>query len=440
MSLAKLNVLVGGSGLQKSDQQWYPRWVRVFAVFTRQTDAVAISAERDTVIRFLQEQKRQGKQAWQRLQAVRAIRFYLREVVAGDGGALEDIIEKLAEMAQCERRAGTEIEEQDLVGRIDTSEPPLIQRLRRELRLLHYSRRTERAYSGWAERFLSQVGRTDAESLDGVGENEVKAFLTELAVEGNVAASTQNQALSALLFLFQKVLGRELEFVDAVRAQKPSRVPVVLSRDETGRVLSELGGRDLLMAQLLYGAGLRHLECLRLRIKDVDFDRRQLVIRDGKGKTDRVTVLPEATQEGLRRQIEIARDFHSRDVAEGHGKVHLPYALARKYPNAEREFRWQFTFPAVKLSRDPHSGETRRHHLHESVFARALKRAVSRAQLVKRITPHTLRHSFATHLLEDGYDIRTVQELLGHKDVSTTMIYTHVMQKGALGVRSPLDG
>ncbi|MDA0657943.1 MAG: integron integrase [Planctomycetota bacterium] len=311
--------------------------------------------------------------------------------------------------------------------------------MRRDLRLLHYSKRTEQAYVGWVERFLRLHPAQDPHDLETVGENEVKEFLSDLAVEAQVAASTQNQAFSALLFLFQKVLKRELQFVDAVRAKRPIRLPVVLSRDEVTRLLAELGGRDLLMAQLLYGSGLRMMEVLRLRVKDVLFDQKQIIVRDGKGEKDRATMLPTAAVDRLRRQIENTREVHHRDLAEGRGDVWLPYALARKYPNAGKEFGWQYIFPAHKLSRDPRSESVRRHHLHDSVFASALHRAALRAAIDKKLTAHSLRHSFATHLLEDGKDIRTIQELLGHKDVNTTMIYTHVSTVGATAVRSPLD-
>ena len=233
----------------------------------------------------------------------------------------------------------------------------------------------------------------------------------------------QNQAFNALLFLFQRVLKRGLRFIDAVRAKGPERLPVVLSRDEVDRLLDEFAGRDVLMAQLLYGAGLRLMDCLRLRVKDIAFDLGQIVVRDVKGAKDRITVLPDMTVQALRTQTESARQVHKRDLAEGFGRVWLPYALAQKYLNADREFAWQYVFPASRRGRDPRSGEVRRHHLHESVFAKALERGVERARIEKHVTSHTFRHSFATHMLADGYDIRVVQELLGHKDVKTTQIY-----------------
>jgi integron integrase len=273
-----------------------------------------------------------------------------------------------------------------------------------------------------------------------MGAPEVQAFLTHLAVNQNVAASTQQQALSALLFLYREVLRQELPWMDDItRAKKPKRLPVVLTQEEVRSLMAHLQGDAWLMASLLYGAGLRLMECLRLRVKDVDFDYRQLIVRDGKGQQDRVTMLPQKVIEPLQGHLDKAQALHRQDVAEGFGEVHLPYALARKYPNAGTEWAWQYVFPARRRSVDPRSGKTRRHHVDSKALQRAVKKAVQEANLSKAASCHTLRHSFATHLLEAGYDIRTVQELLGHKDVSTTMIYTHVLQQGGQGVRSPLD-
>ncbi len=273
-----------------------------------------------------------------------------------------------------------------------------------------------------------------------MGEREVEAFLTDLAVRGRVAASTQNQALSALLFLYREVLGIDLPWMDGIRrAKRPERLPTVLAREEVSALLGELSGVCWLQASLLYGTGLRLMECLRLRVKDVDFARREILVRRGKGGKDRRTMLPASLEAPLRAQLSEAKRLHERDVALGLGAVWLPDALARKYPNAQRDWAWQYVFPASQRSIDPHSGIERRHHLDESVLQRAVKGAVRRAGLGKPATCHTLRHSFATHLLESGYDIRTIQELLGHSDVSTTMIYTHVLNKGGRGVLSPLD-
>ena len=273
-----------------------------------------------------------------------------------------------------------------------------------------------------------------------MGAAEVEAFLTHLAVEGGVAASTQNQAKSALLFLYKEVLGVELPWLDGVASAKaPKRLPVVLTRDEVRAALDRTEGTPGLMLRLIYGTGVRVMECLRLRVKDLDFARREIVVREGKGFKDRVTMLPESLVAPLREHLVRVRALHERDLREGGGEVYLPYALARKYPAAGREWAWQYVFPSARLSVDPRSGAVRRHHADEKSVQRALRQAVRDAGIHKPASPHTLRHSFATHLLEGGQDIRTVQELLGHKDVSTTMIYTHVLNRGARGVMSPLD-
>ena len=273
-----------------------------------------------------------------------------------------------------------------------------------------------------------------------MGAEEVKAFLSHLATEMNVAASTQNQALSALLFLYQEVLKQDIGWIDQVdRVRKPKRVPVVLSRDEVNKIFLHLNGTSKLMAVLLYGSGLRLMECVRLRVKDIDFAYAQITIRDAKGGRDRVTMLPTNLAQALQRHLLKRRSQHEQDLADGFGKVYLPYALARKYPNASGQWMWQYVFASSRVSTDPRSGEKQRHHFTESILQRAVKEAISRARINKPATCHTLRHSFATHLLERGYDIRTVQELLGHKDVSTTMIYTHVLNRPGIGVKSPLD-
>jgi integron integrase len=273
-----------------------------------------------------------------------------------------------------------------------------------------------------------------------MGVDEIRQYLSHLAIAGNVAASTQNVELAALLFLYREVLGRDLPFVDGIeRAKQPKRVPTVLTREEVAKILTELSGTYRLMTSLLYGTGMRLMECVRLRVKDIDFGYRQITIRDGKGGKDRRTLLPESLSVPLRRQLERARLLHEEDLQSGHGSVYLPNALERKYPNAAKEWAWQWAFPAGKLSLDPRSGEVRRHHTSEDALQREVKRAIRKAGIEKRVSCHTLRHSFATHLLEDGYDIRTIQELLGHADISTTMIYTHVLNRGGKGVRSPID-
>jgi integron integrase len=309
--------------------------------------------------------------------------------------------------------------------------------VRTALRTRHASRRTEKAYVGWIRRYILFHGKRHPAEM---GAAEITQFLSALAVQRNVAASTQNQALSALLFLYRNVLEQELPWLDGVvRARRPERLPVVLTREEVRAVIRELDGPARLMALLLYGAGLRVLEATRLRIKDLDFARNEIVVRGGKGDRDRVTMLPGAVKSDLAKHIEVVRAQHEADLRHGAGWVELPGALARKYPNAGRAWGWQWVFPATRpyLHRD--TGQRRRHHLHESVLQRAVKGAVHRAGVVKHASCHTFRHSFATHLLEDGHDIRTVQELLGHRDVSTTMIYTHVLNRGPAAVQSPAD-
>jgi len=315
--------------------------------------------------------------------------------------------------------------------------PKLLDRVREAVRVRHLSYRTEQAYVHWIKRYILYHGRKHPDEMD---ETCVSEFLTYLAVRKRVSAATQNQALSAILFLYRHVLKKELGWIENVeRAKKPSRLPVVFSREEVRAIFLRLEGTKWIMASLLYGAGLRLMECLRLRIKDVDFHYKQITVRDGKGKKDRVTMLPDSVVEALKGHMEKVKAVHDIDLDAGFGRVDLPYALKRKYQNADREWGWQYLFPASKRYEERVTRETFRHHMHESVLQRAIKSAMREAGITKHGSSHTFRHSFATHLLEDGYDIRTVQELLGHKDVSTTMIYTHVLNKGGKAVRSPMD-
>lgn len=321
---------------------------------------------------------------------------------------------------------------------LSTQETPrLLDQVRNVIRYKHYSIRTEQAYVDWIKRFIRHFNLKHPSEL---GKKEIESFLSHLAVTGNVAASTQNQAKSAILFLYREVLEIELPWLDdIVGAKTPKRLPVVLTREEVQAVLGRMSDTHWLITSLLYGTGMRVMECLRLRVKDVEFKRGEILIRDGKGAKDRVTVLPASLKSALQAHLARIKVLHDRDLAEGCGRVYLPHALARKYPEANLEWGWQYVFPSIHRSKDPRSGAIQRHHLQDQAVQRALRQAVRDAGIVKPATPHTLRHSFATHLLEGGYDIRTVQELLGHSDVSTTMIYTHVLNRGGRGVVSPLD-
>ena len=315
--------------------------------------------------------------------------------------------------------------------------PKLLDQVRAKIRLKHYSIRTEQAYTDWIKRFILHFGKRHPSEL---GASEVEQFLTYLAVEGRVAAATQNQAKSALLFLYREVLALELPWLGEVaKAKAPKRLPVVLTPGEVQAILRELSGVHWLIGSLLYGTGMRLLESLRLRVKDIDFERGEILIRDGKGFKDRVTMLPATLVQPLQAQLQVAQRLHEKDLEAGYGHVYLPDALAAKYPGRDQDWGWQYVFPSAQRSVDPRSGIERRHHLQDQAVQRAMRAAVRKTGQAKPASPHTLRHSFATHLLEGGYDIRTVQELLGHADVSTTMIYTHVLNRGGRGVVSPLD-
>lgn len=315
--------------------------------------------------------------------------------------------------------------------------PRLMDQVRDVLRLHHYSLRTEKTYLQWIKRFVLFNNKRHPNEM---GEAEITAFLSDLAVNKDVAAATQNQALSALLFLYKKVLNIELDWIDnVVRAKRPIHLPIVLPKQDVIRLLNQLSGIHKLIAYLLYGTGMRISEAARLRIKDIDFSYNQIFIRDGKGNKDRTTVLPNTLLKPLERQLSLSRKYHELDKSEHAPGVYLPHALERKYPNAGREWPWQWVFPSKHRSRDPRTGIIRRHHIYEQNIQRSIKQAVRNSDLPINVTTHTLRHCFATHMLENGYDIRTIQDLLGHKDVKTTQIYTHVMKRGASGAKSPLD-
>ena len=319
---------------------------------------------------------------------------------------------------------------------MNKQKPKLLDQLSGVMRLKHYSLKTEKSYVHWGRRFILFHKKRHPQEM---GAPEVQAFLNYLAVDQHVSASTQNQALNALVFLYKHVIKKELGTIDAIRARRPKRLPVVLTREETQKILSLLSGGNHLMASFLYGSGLRLMECLRLRIKDIDYSAKHIIVRDGKGSKDRVTILPETIISELSQHLVRVKALHDDFLQRGYGEVELPYALVRKYPNMGREWAWQYVFPAKNISTDPRTGARRRHHIHESVLQRAVKHAVRLSDIPKHVGCHTMRHCFATHLLESGVDIRTVQELLGHKDVKTTMIYTHVMQKPGIDIRSPLD-
>ncbi len=325
-----------------------------------------------------------------------------------------------------------------MVTPTDTPPPPkLLDQVVSRLRVKHYSLRTEKTYVDWIKRYIWFHGKRHPQEM---GAPEVEAFLSHLAVERTVSASTQNQAKSALLFLYKEVLQIELPWLDKItQAKAPKRLPVVMTREEVQSVLARMDGSVWLIASLLYGSGLRIMECLRLRVKDVDFARCEILVREGKGFKDRVTMLSSSLVQPLKQHLERVKALHDEDLAKGFGEVYMPMALEKKYPSAGKSWGWQYIFPSRNFSTDPRSGVVRRHHADEKAIQRSMKKAVTAAGITKPATPHTLRHSFATHLLQSGYDIRTVQELLGHSDVSTTMIYTHVLNKGGKGVVSPLD-
>jgi integron integrase len=317
------------------------------------------------------------------------------------------------------------------------TEKKVLDQLRELIRTKHLSIRTEKTYVQWAKRFILYHNKTHPHKM---GAHEINQFLTFLAVKKNVAAATQNQALNAIVFMYKHLIGKDVRNIgDYIRAKRSQKIPVVLSKDEVQLLFNHLSGVYKLIAGILYGSGLRIMECMRLRIKDIDFKYKCITVRDGKGQKDRVTILPELITHRLKLQIEKSKIIHRQDLNDGHGTVYLPFAIERKYRNAGKDWRWQFVFPAPNLSTDPRTGIKRRHHLSENRIQREIHLAVKNASLSKPASCHTLRHSFATELLASGYDIRTVQELLGHKNLNTTMIYTHILKKGGFGVKSPLD-
>lgn len=445
MSVALFKDRLSKSRLHPNDIKWMPSWIAEYAKNRIEAGGLLTISESD-VLTFLQGLRDNKVPCWQRLQAARSLEWYQTIVLQTSTVDFSPFKIKLQEMAEKESRAQTSIDTplqeyegkdgEGLPGILNPLEPRPVQVLRARMRVLHHPISTENAYAGWIQRLVKHV---DDENLEKYGEDTIGEFLTELAILGQVAAGTQNQALSAILFFYQKVLGKDLHFINRLRAKESTYLPLVMSQQEIKILLPEFMGTAQVMARLMYGSGMRHRETRTLRIKDLHFDTGHIVVRNGKGQKDRVTVLPKSVEESLRAVVEESKKLHKRDLLAGRGRVYLPFALARKYPNAERETAWQYVFPARQFSRDPRSGETRRHHIHESTFANAMRHAIAMAGIDKPATPHTMRHSFATHMLENGADIRTVQELLGHKDVKTTMIYTHVMNRPGLAVQSPLD-
>lgn len=424
-----------GSG--KAD--WAKIWFDQLARFHRVYQPEHWQFTEQDVIEFLRSRLKAGMPAWKRLRIVEGLIEYRDRVRQCQTPRMEPIRAKLQEIALREQHQdrGETIEE--IAGKIDSREPDIIQQMQRTMRLQRKHFNTEKAYLKWIRRFMRERGLKTASDFAAIRPADVESFLTDLAVDGDVAQSTQEQAFYSLLFLFEHVLKRDLGTINAIRSNKAKRIPTVMSQAEVSRVLGQMSGIYLLIAQLLYGCGMRISECLRLRVKDIRFDLMQIEIHDSKGHKSRLVPLPEQLVEPLRRLVKSRGVLHEKDLESGEASVWLPHALSRKYPAAQREFKWQFLFASAKFSRDPRSGRRHRHHLHWSTFAEHLKRAVRAAGVLTHVTSHTFRHSFATHLLASGTDIRTIQELLGHSDIATTMIYTHVLTRKDITVVSPLD-
>ena len=453
MSVDRFRQTLAVMNLHDNETRWLPKWLEGYANHQPVRQALSenyqirhddlLPIENQLVISFLQSLRDNGVVAWRRLQAARSLDVYQSAVLRTSVVDFQPIRKTLQLIAEREKRLGgatiaetSPVQGEGNTGLLDPHEPEPVQRMRKRMRMLHYPRSTEQAYVSWVARFIRHL---DDERLECHGEAEIADFLTDLAVTADVAAGTQNQALCGILFFYEKVLGRDMRFVNSVRAKASSYRPIVLTKREVTELFQFFVGRYRIMFLLMYGGGLRHRECRTLRIKDVCFEKREILVRDGKGMKDRVTVLANNAVPLLQAHLQNVRAMHEADLQDGFGEVYLPFALARKYPDASRDFGWQYIFPSHRRSRDPRSGIVRRHHLHESTFCSHFKKALPRTEIAKPAKPHTLRHSFATHMLEDGADIRTVQELLGHKDVKTTMIYTHVMNRPGLAVTSPSD-
>jgi len=408
--------LVSNKLTQEKNVPFYALWASRFLTFYNKNDGCGID---ELVLKFLEGQKKTRKlEDWQIRHIELALKLYL------DHFGARTVLRKT---------------EDGKNGENNLNEADVTKKMKDLIRLKHYSYSTERTYLDWVKRFFLYVTETKG-NVSSISKNDLKNFLTWLAINQRVSFSTQNQAFNALLFLFREVLREDVgDLSDAVRAKRGKRLPVVLTVEEIKSLLSQLSGRNLLIAQLLYGSGLRLMECARLRVKDVDFGGNLIYVRSGKGDNDRTTMLPNAAKESLKNHLEEIKTIHKKDLAEGYGEVYLPEALSRKYPNAEKDWAWQYVFPANQRSVDPKSGKIRRHHITDKTIQSAIGTAVRKAGIAKHATVHTLRHSFATHLLMNGINIREVQELLGHKNVETTMIYTHVMRNMANAPKSPLD-
>lgn len=418
---------------------WANIWFEKLARFHRVYQPQHWQFEEHHVIEFLRARLKAGVPAWKRLRIVEGLIGYRNRVRQSQTPRLEWIRAELQKIALREQHRDDDEPIEEVVGRIDPNDPDIIRQMQRTMRLERRKPNTEKAYLKWVRRFMRERCLKDANGFREVGAADVEAFLTDLAVDGGVAQSTQDQALHGLLYLFKQVLERDVGTINAIRSRKPKLIPTVMSKAEVLSIFSHLSGIYLLIAQLLYGCGMRISECLRLRIKDIRFDLMQIEIHDSKGSKSRVVPLPGQLVEPLRRLLRSREVLHEKDLESGEASVWLPYALGRKYPGAHRELKWQYLFASAKFSRDRKTGRRHRHHLHWSTFPAHLKLAVNAAGVRTHVTSHTFRHSFATHLLIDGTDIRTIQELLGHSDIATTMIYTHVLIRKDITVVSPLD-
>lgn len=419
-------------------RNWEKYWLQEFSRFHRVETNKPLPTDGEAVKEFLIKLRHQGKAAWQRLQVLRYLINYAKDQLHLDTQALERMASQLRALAN--REKFSEIKDvNDRAGVISTKEPLIVQELRKRIRVESKKLSTEKAYAKWTKRFSERFDLPHESMWDTVDETHVEEFLSELALEFNVAPSTQNQAFSSLLYVFENVLECPLEKINAVRAKENRCLPCVLSVGEVETLIRQFRGRDRLIARILYGCGLRIGECVSLRVKDIDFERRQIIVRDTKGCVDRATLLPDLVFDDLKLAIRNRIARHQEDLEAGLGKVWMPHALVKKYPSQQTHLNWQYLFSADRLSKDPRSGQIMRHHIHRTTFTSKFSSAVKAAGLTKLAHPHTLRHSFATHLLEQGVDVRTIQVLMGHKDISTTMIYLHVMEKNAQNIQSPLD-